>query len=170
MAESLHVAVGRVGRPHGLHGEVRVDSLGGLPRGLGGYRNLYLGQGAELTRVQVDGERPHGRFLLIKLAGIDSPDQARRWTHATLYVERDEMPALEQGEYYFVDLLGCRVEDEAGSDFGTVADVFASGAHDVMVVREGAREWMLPVLARWVLSIDVAGKQVVVRLPEGLRE
>ena len=113
---------------------------------------------------------PHGRFLLIKLAGIDSPDQARRWTHATLYVERDEMPALEQDEYYFVDLLGCRVEDEAGSDFGTVADVFASGAHDVMVVREGAREWMLPVLARWVLSIDVAGKQVVVRLPEGLRE
>ncbi len=164
------VAAARVGRPHGLGGELRLDPLGGLPAGLGGYRTLLLEQRGVYTPMALEGERRNGRFLLVKFAGIDTPEQARAWTHATLWVERDEMPPLADDEYYHVDLLGCRVEDEAGTVLGEVVDVVASGPHDLLVVREAGREWMLPVLARWVPSIDVEQRRVVVRLPEGLRE
>ena len=169
MARPQRVALGRVGRPHGVLGEVRLDFPGGLSRGLRGYETLYLEQDGEFRRVELESERPHGRFLLAKFSGIETPDQARALTHATLWVERGEMPVLAEDEYYHADLLGCRVEDEAGALLGTVADVFANGDHDLLVIREGGREWMLPVLARWVLEIDLEGERVLVRPPEGIR-
>ncbi|MDF1553052.1 MAG: ribosome maturation factor RimM [Deferrisomatales bacterium] len=170
MDRADRVAVARVGRPHGLGGELRLDPMGGLPSGLGGYRTLLLEQRDVFTPVVLEGERRNGRFLLVKFAGIDTPEQARAWTHATLWVPRDEMPSLAADEYYHVDLLGCRVEDEAGTLLGEVVDVVAGGAHDLLVVREAGREWMLPLLARWVPTVEVERRLVVVRLPEGLRE
>ncbi len=169
MARARRVAVGRVGRPHGVRGEVRVDPRGGLPRGLEGYTRFYLDRDGAVTPVEVEEHRPHGRFVLVKFRGIDTPEAARTLTHAVLCVDRDELPPLAPGEYYHVDLLGCRVVDEDGADLGRVADVFASGAHDVLVVREDRREWMLPVVARWVVSIDCDAGVVVARPPEGLR-
>ena len=170
MDRARRVAAARVGRPHGLCGELRLDPLGGLPAGLGGYRILLLERRGVYTPVELEGERRNGRFLLVKFVGIDTPEQARAWTHATLWVDRDEMPPLGDDEYYHVDLLGCRVEDEGGAVLGEVVDVVASGPHDLLVVREAGREWMLPVLARWVPVIEVEERRVVVRLPEGLRE
>lgn len=169
MARAERVAVGRVGRPHGLGGEVRVEVGDGLPRGLRGYSRVYLGRGDDLQQVAVASARPHGRFLLMKFAGVDTPEAARALAHAVLYVERAEMPPLAEGEYYHVDLLGCRVLDEGGTELGRVRDVFPSGAHDVLVVgAEGGREWMLPVLASTVLEMDLPGRELRVRVPEGM--
>jgi len=164
------VAVARVGRPHGLRGELRLDSLGSLPTGLGGYQTLLLEQRGVHTPVELERERRNGRFLLAKFVGIDTPEEARAWTHATLWVNRDEMPLLADDEYYHADLVGCRIEDEAGAALGEVVDVVPGGAHDLLVVRDAGREWMLPVLARWIPVIEIERRRVVVRLPEGLRE
>jgi 16S rRNA processing protein RimM len=170
VAPVRRVAVARVGRPHGLRGELRLDPAGGLPAGLGSYRTLLLEQRGVYTPVELEGERRNGRFLLAKFSGIDTPEQARAWTHATLWVDRAEMPPLADDEFYHADLVGCRVEDEGGAGLGEVVDVVAGGAHDLLVVREAGREWMLPVLARWVPAIEVDQRRIVVRLPEGLRE
>ncbi|GAB4271486.1 MAG: hypothetical protein Kow0092_26280 [Deferrisomatales bacterium] len=165
-----YVAVGRVGRPHGVRGEVRVDPLGGLPRGLEGYSRFYLGRGEAIRPVEVEAHRPHGRWLLVKFAGVDTPEAARGLAHATLYVERDEMPPLEEGEYYYADVLGCRVVTEAGEDLGVVVDVFFTGGHDVLVVRAGhGREWMLPVVEAFVAAMDLAEGRIVTRGTEELR-
>jgi len=171
VARSACVAVGRVGRPHGLGGEVRVEVGEGLPRGLRGYSRVYLDRGSELHRISVESARPHGRFLLVKFAGVDTPEAARALAHAVLCVERAEMPPLAEGEYYHADLLGCRVVDEGGAELGRVRDVFPSGAHDVLVVgAAGGREWMLPVLASTVLEMDLGEGEIRVRVPEGLGE
>lgn len=168
------VAVGRIGRPHGLGGEVRLEVGEGLPRGLRGYTRFYLGPAArggntstDPLPVVLEGCRPGGRFLLLKFAGVSTPEAAATLVHSTLYVERSEMPALAPGEYYHADLLGCRVVDGESADLGVVDDVYSNGAHDVMVVRAGGREWMVPVVERYVEEMDLEAGVVRVRLPEG---
>jgi 16S rRNA processing protein RimM len=162
------VAVGRVGRPHGLRGELRVDPLGGLPRGLEGYSRFYLARGDEWRPVAIETHRPHGRFVLVRFAGYDSPDTARQLAHSVLYVERSEMPPLEEGEYYHADLLDACVVDEQDRELGSVVDIFPGGAHDVLVVASSDREWMLPVVSEYVLTMDLEQGKIVVRVPPEL--
>ncbi len=169
MTRVRHVAVGRVGRPHGVRGEVRVDPRGNLPRGLQGYTRFYVDRGRGPEPIRVEHHRLHGRFVLVKFEGYDTPEAARELTHAVLYVDRAELPPLDEGEYYHADLPGCEVADEQGRILGTVVDVFDSGAHDVLVIRSGqGREWMLPVVRQWVLEIAPEAGRIVVRVPEGL--
>ncbi|MEW6489377.1 MAG: ribosome maturation factor RimM [Thermodesulfobacteriota bacterium] len=171
MARARYVAVGRVGRPHGVRGEVRIEVGSGMPRGLRGYSRVYLGREGEPEPAAVESVRSHGRFLLVKFRGVGDPEAARALGHAVLYVERGEMPPLEEGEYYHADLLGCRLVDEGGADLGRVLDVFASGAHDLLVVgAPGGREWMLPVLESTVLAMDLEAGEIRVRVPEGLTQ
>jgi 16S rRNA processing protein RimM len=170
------VAVGKVGRLHGVRGEVRVDPMGGLPRGLSGYTRLYLGWtvGGEPPRdlrpLDVERHRTLGRFLVVKFSGVDDPEKAKTLVHQTLYVEREELPPLGEDEYYHADLIGCRVVDAGGEQLGQVVDVFATGAHDVLVVESAGCEWMLPVIGSCVLAMDLKGGEIQVQVPEGLRD
>lgn len=165
------VAVGRVGRPHGVQGEVRVEAGPGLVEGMGRYRRFYLSRGSaeEASPVAVEAWRPHGRFVLVVFQGARTPEQAAAFTGSILWVERSELPPLAEGEYYHADLLGCAVRDEGGNDLGKVVDVFATGAHDVLVIRGDGGEWMLPVTEENVPGMDLAAGELVVRVPEGLR-
>lgn len=164
------VAVGRVGRPHGVKGEVRVDPGVGLGEGLGRYGRLFLrGSSGEVEPADIQSWRPHDRLLLVKFSGIDTPEAARGLTNRELCVDRAELPPLESGEYYHADLLGCAVSDEGGAELGCVIDVFATAAHDVLVIRSGTRDWMLPVTGECVPEIDLETRHLTVRVPEGLR-
>jgi 16S rRNA processing protein RimM len=169
------VAIGRIGRPHGVRGEVRMDCGPSLPRGLEGYTEFFLGaagsggEAAGLRSVGIEGHRVHGRFLVVKFAGFDSPEDARALLHEELYVKRSEMPPLPDDEYYYVDLLGCRVLGEEDEELGLVVDVFATGAHDVVVVETGGREWMIPMVSQHVGTLDLEAGVVRVREVEGLR-
>jgi len=162
------VALGRVGRPHGVRGEVRVEIGGGTVHDLDGYSRVYLERAGERRPVEVEWSRPHGRFLLTKFRGCDDPEAARGLVHAVLYVDRAEMPALEDDEYYHADLLGCTVVDASDAELGRVKDVFPGGGHDVLVVETDGREWMIPVVASVVVELDLEGGRIRVALPEGL--
>jgi len=87
------VAVGRVGRPHGIRGEVRVEVGDGLSDGLSRYRTFYLGRSSRgveelgaAQKVVVEAWRVHGRFLLVKFEGVGTPEEAARLAQSTLYV------------------------------------------------------------------------------------
>lgn len=164
------MAAGRIGRPHGVRGEVRVDPMGGLPRGLDGYTRFYLGRRDDVRPVEVEAHRRHGRYLRVKFAGVDTPEAARLLSGQTLFLEREEMPPLAEDEYYHADLLDCRVVGEGGEDLGRVVDVMTTGETDVLVVARAGREWMLPVVSAFVASLDPERGEIATRDTEGLRE
>ncbi len=168
MSGIRYVAVGRVGRPHGVRGEVRIDPMGGLPEGLRGYTRFFLGRGDQIRPVEIQRHRNHGRFVVAKLKEYDTPELAQTLAGLILYVDRAEMPALEEGEYYYADLLDSRLVDQEGRELGRVVDVFGSGAHDVLVIESDGRDWILPLVSEWVLSVDVEARKIVARVPEGL--
>ncbi|MBI5441636.1 MAG: 16S rRNA processing protein RimM [Deltaproteobacteria bacterium] len=175
MSKQRFVAIGRIGRPQGIKGDVRISSGGDVSRGLEGYTRFFVGRPGvgpdveEPRPIEIERHRPQGRFLVVKFAGLGTPEEARTLLHWVLYVDRREMPPVAEDEYYYADLLGCRVIDEAGEELGRVADVFGTAAHDVLVVASPDGEWMIPVVSEHVVSWDFETGEVHVRRVGGLR-
>ena len=131
------VPVGTVGRAHGVRGWVRVRSDMEPADDLLRYDEWLLDRGGEWRPISVRAVRAHGNVLIAHLEGIDDRDAAGRFAGARIGLLRDLLPALDDGQYYWVDLIGLEVIDEAGEPLGTVREMIETGANDVMVVRPG---------------------------------
>ncbi|PLX41134.1 MAG: 16S rRNA processing protein RimM [Deltaproteobacteria bacterium] len=162
------VAIGRLGRPHGVRGEIRLDPMGGLPRGLNGYERFFLG-GDPPRLIEVEGWRKSDKVLLIAFTKYLERDEVSSLTGETLYVPRADLPPLRSGEYYYSDLEGCAVVDStSGEELGVVRDVKNWGDYDMLFILSGAKEWLLPVTGEFVDEVDIENERVTVRVPEGL--
>jgi len=120
------------------------------------------------TAVRVDCVRPHGQDVLIKLAGVDSVEQAEGWRGAEVAVPRASAPSLPPGRYYVADVLGLRVQTEAGEALGRVTEILRTGSNDVYVVQGAGREYLIPAISSVVLTMDPAAGVLVIRPLPGL--
>lgn len=113
---------------------------------------------------------PHKGLLVLKFAGIDSISQAETLAGCELQVPREERAQLEPGWTFVSELIGCEVFN-CESAIGLIADVqFGSGEAPLLVVKSGAKEIEIPYAEAYLKSVDTAGKQVRMELPEGLLE
>ncbi len=145
------IALGKLGRSHGLQGELRLFPYSEGDNLLAA-RQVYVAEsllGIEHVRATKD-------CLLIKFAGIDTPEAAARLTHAEVALPRACLPPLAEGEYYWVDLIG--LECRAGPrSFGRVREVFEAGAHPILLAEdETGHQEMIPfVMDAIVRSVDL---------------
>lgn len=155
------VSIGYVLRAHGVRGLVRIhaeaDSIANLTR-------LTVGE-RELRVVRVTPER--GDWL-VQLEGVADRDQADALRGQPVRARREDLPAPDDDELYVSDLVGCAVVDTAGVALGTVTGTFPGGAHEILVVTDGAREALIPFVEPIVVSVDVAARRVVCDPPPGL--
>ena len=142
------VAVGRVGRPHGLDGSFFVEHASSAPERFVAGATVHVG--GEPARV-VESKRSGGRVVL----RLDRP--APRG--APLEVPRDELPPPADGSYYVFDLVGLLVEEEGGGPLGRVAEVAPGIANDVLELDSGIA---LPLVDACVLEVDVPAGRIVV--------
>ena len=157
------VTVGRVLSPHGLRGEVKVESLTDFSQRFRKGSKLWLA-GVERT---VELGRIQGKTVILKLEGVNSRDAAEALRGAELTVP-DLLEITEEDVYYQHDILGIRVEDEAGNELGKVDDVLSTGSNDVYVVHGERGELLLPALDDVVKQVDLDARRIVVDVPEGL--
>ena len=157
------VCVGRVVGAHGLRGEVRVEPLTDFPERFEAGSVLWL-DGAPR---RVEASRWRGRSVYLKLDGASSRTEAAALRGKELMAP-EPRPIEEAGRYYRHDVVGLRVEDEAGAALGRVADILVTGANDVYVVRGEQGELLLPAIEDVVREVDVAGGRLVVALLPGL--
>jgi 16S rRNA processing protein RimM len=106
----------------------------------------------------------------VKFGGVLTREEAEALLGAAVTMPRSEAPPLPDGSFYQADLVGLRVETEAGEPLGDVVDIVVTGGADVLVVRRGAGEWLLPVARAFVVAVDLPGSRLVVRVPEGLAD
>jgi 16S rRNA processing protein RimM len=121
-----------------------------------------------ISSLSVEQVRPRAPFLLVKFQGVDSFDHAHQLREAVIAIPEDLLPPLQDGEFYHYQVIGLRVLTTEGEDIGGIAEVFFSGGHDVWVVRQGKREYLIPVVDEIVRTIDIAGGQAVIKPMEGL--
>lgn len=166
------VEVGRVARSHGVEGKIRVRTYSGDPSALLHVRTVRFSKegsvGAKrVCDFEVRAARPQGGFAVFSLGGIDSRESAREWSGASVSVFREELPPPAEGEYYWVDLVGCDAVDAAGKRVGEIAAVEGGAAHDWLVIRREDGESLLPMVSAFIREVDVPGRRIVVAPPEG---
>ncbi|MBI4279230.1 MAG: 16S rRNA processing protein RimM [Armatimonadetes bacterium] len=165
------LVVARILRPHGIQGEIKVLPETDFPDRLLALRRAYLIHRDAVREIEVEAARFHGDFVLLKIKGIDTPEAVRAVQRAEVAVPRAEAVPLPEGTYYIRDIIGLRVTTVEGEPLGRVVEVLPSPAHDIYRVQDDAgREVLIPATREMVREIDVAGRRMVVTLPEGLRE
>lgn len=162
-----HLVIGRVVSSHGVSGEVRVKVLTDFPDRFDGLETIYLGE--EYTPAVVEGHRKHGTSVLLKLAGVDRREEADKLRGLLIRLPIDQAVPLQEDEYYVYEIVGLEAWTTDGEHLGRVTEVLETGSNDVYVIRDGARELLIPALADVVLSVDLEKGRVEVQLMKGLR-
>jgi 16S rRNA processing protein RimM len=159
------LAVGRITRAHGIHGEVAVMSLTEVRSRFDPGSILRLEDGRVLT---VERSRPHGHRLLVKFEEVPDRTQAETLRGEVLLVPEHTVPQAPDGAYWVHQVVGLEVVTEAGRSLGRVAEVLHNPANDIWVTRGPETEVLVPALRDLVLDVDLAAGRIVVREVEGL--
>ncbi len=165
----MRVVVGRIGRPHGIRGEVTVETRTDEPEERFA-PGAVLSVDAPVQALVVERTRWHSGRLLVTFAGIEDRNAAEGLRGLLLHVERseDETPD-DPDEYYDSTLEGCRVEVADGALVGTVREVVHLPSQDMLVVvADDDREVLVPFVSAIVTRVEVADRLIVIDPPLGL--
>lgn len=173
------VELGRIGEPYGLKGWVNVLPSSEQPDVLLKSRQWWVSRimkaedsaarlhappkWEDLTfeSFRVLQSKPHSSRVVAHLEGIEQPEVAAQFKGRRVYVSRARFPSLADGEYYWVDLVGCQVVNLAGTILGSVVQVVDHGAHPILVVKGRLEQDMLiPFVAAYVLDVNILGRQI----------
>ena len=153
------VVIGAVGGPFGVHGWVHVKSFTQPAANLLTYRPWQLHRGTSWQPVEA-AARPHQRGFVACIGGCADRDTAADLRGAEIAVAADVLPTTDADEFYWRDLVGCRVLGEDG-DVGTVVRVIETPAHDVLVVEAPESTDMIPFVPEIVTAVDIGAKTIV---------
>ncbi len=162
------IVFGRIVGAHGLRGALRVR-LDNPPSDLQANARVLVDQNGTLVeyRVRSASRAGHGS-LKMELEGIDYIAQAQALRGAELYIAVDDLPPIAEHEFYYFQVVGLRVETTDGQLLGKIDEVFFNGSNDVWVVKNDAREILVPVIDDVVRQIDLEGGRVVIEAIPGL--
>ena len=155
------VVLGRVSGLFGVKGWVKVHSYTDPREALIDYPGWRIEIDGRWEPAAVEEARPHGKTLIVKFDGVEDRDAAARYVEARIGVEREALPEPGDNEYYWTDLVGLTVERGDGSVLGTVDYLIETGANDVLVVRDGERETLVPfVVGEVVRNVDLRARVI----------
>ncbi|WP_320171362.1 ribosome maturation factor RimM [Maridesulfovibrio sp.] len=164
------LVVAEVVKPHGLRGEVCIESHADSPFLFDEVPCLYLGKkGQKPRRFLVLSSRKHKGRLLLTLKGIDGRDQAESLRGMDVMVREADLPAVAEDEVYMYELEGMAVELRDGTEVGTISNfIVAPGQETWVITSPTGKEILFPAVEEFVLSVDLDAEKVVVDPPEGL--
>ena len=163
--------IGRVIKPHGVKGKVKVEYYGVDLHKLSLYREIFIeDEKGNPEAHEILEAIPQPPRVILRLKGIEKVEEAEPLAGKEILIKREALLELEGGEYYWVDLLGIEVETQEGKRIGKVKEIFPTGANDVYVVEGKRGEILLPATEEVIRSIDIKKRVMKVVRKEGLWE
>ena len=160
------VVIGRILKPFGVRGAVRVESLSDVPGRFESLEQVTLSaSGGRKRQARVVEVRRAGTQYLVTLDAFSSPEEAAVWRDALLAIPDSAARPQRDGQYYEFMLRGLAVRTEAGEALGTIEEIIETPANHVFVVRDGTHERLVPALKQVVLAVDTEARTMTVRLP-----
>lgn len=164
--------VGKIVNTHGISGEVRVISKTDFADERyepGNTLYIFKEDSIKPLEVVVDKHRVHKNFDLLTFKGMGSIQDVEQFKGALIKVDENQLFDLDEGEYYFHEIIGCCVQLEEGEEIGTIREILATGANDVWVVqRKVGKDLLIPYIDDIVKEIDIEAKKIMISPMEGL--
>ncbi|WP_285732249.1 ribosome maturation factor RimM [Nocardiopsis sp. ATB16-24] len=165
----MRLVVGRIGRAHGIRGDVAVDVRTDDPEARFADGSVLETDSAEVGPLTVTSTRRHSGRLLVRFKGVDDRDAAEALRGTALYVDSADIAPLDDpDEFHDHELIGLSAVTTEGETVGTVEDVLHHAQDLLVITTDGGGEVLVPFVAALVPEVDVAGGRIVLDPPAGL--
>jgi 16S rRNA processing protein RimM len=162
-------AVGKISKSVGIRGEVKIALYTDSSDRFRTLKSVWIGADeASAVRRGMQFVRVSPSAVVLQLEGIHGRTEADELRGRLVFVSDKEEIKPKKGSYFIHEVIGMKVEDEAGNTIGTVHDVMKLPANDVWVVKSGKKEYLIPAIKEIIRSVDVGRRTVVIRPMEGL--
>lgn len=162
--------LGKVAKAHGMQGEVKIFPYSGQPENICTYKELVLvdGNGNLATPQTVLNCRIQGKVAITRLSSINDRDKAEEIEGMGVLLARRQLPELDENEFYWHQYVGKIVKTMAGEIIGKIETIFPGGAQDIMVIKSGTKEILVPILKN--IIVKERKEEIVIDPPPGLVE
>lgn len=158
----VRLIIGEIVAAQGLRGDVRMRILTHFPERIQNLKHVFLGDEPQPRRLRAAQLR--GNVAILSLEGVTSRELAEELRGLPVRIALDQAAQLPEDEYYYFQLVGLPVYDEAGTVLGRLEEILETGANDVYVIRGGpGGELLLPAIKSVILRIDLEEGRIVVR-------
>jgi 16S rRNA processing protein RimM len=167
--KNQYIAIGRVSGLYGLKGNLRIHYYNQARSDFLSYRKLYLeDKEGRIQAHEIEEVKIHGKFISARLKGCVEVADAEKFVGASVFIERGNLPTLEEGEYYWFEIIGMDVFTEEGRAIGKVEAILPSASNDVYLIRGAEGEWLIPATEEVIMRVDRAKGEMVIHPVEGL--
>ncbi len=161
-----YLEAGKIVNTHGIRGEVKIMPYCDSPELLCEFDRLFMGK--SLKEIYIQRSRVQKNMIICKIEGVDTPEDAEKLRNQMLYMHRDDLE-LDEDTYFIQDLIGMTVKNaDTGEIYGTIDDVFQTGANDVYSIKNGDKSYLIPAIADVVITTDIDSGIMTIRPLEGL--
>jgi len=149
------ITVGKISGVFGLQGALKIFSFTDPRENILNYSPWRLKKNNELLEVELISGKSQGKIITARLKGISNRDTAATLVGYEIQIDKALLPATDNDEYYWHDLIGLKVETVEGTKLGVVDSILETGANDVLIIK-GDRERLIPFLQpETVVNIDL---------------
>ncbi len=165
------VAIAKIVKVRGIHGEVLADVLTDFPERFNKTKRVFLlSSEGEIKTFQIEHSWFHKDRIVLKFSGIDSIESAKRIVNCEVCVPESEVVQLDEGEFFEWQLIGCSVETVDGEKIGKVVDIMRTGGTEILVVDGLQKDYLIPFANSICIEVNIQEKLIRVDVPEGLLE
>lgn len=164
--------VGKIVNTHGIRGEVRVISRTDFADErykVGNSLFLFQNNQEAPIELKITSHRKHKNFELLTFEGYHNVNDVVGFKEGLLKVPESYLAPLDQDEYYFHEIIGCKVQTVAGEELGTIREILTPGANDVWVIQaKKGKDILIPYIEDIVKEINIPNKTIIIEPMEGL--
>ena len=165
----MEVEVGQIVGTHGIKGEVKVKAFTDFAdERFAPGKKIRLEKGKHSVVLEVESHRIHKNMDLVKFIGLDNINDVEKYRDYMVYASQDDQ--LEEGEFYYSDIIGCQVYDENETHLGEVIHILEMPTQDILEIEDPkGKTFMVPYVDAFIIDEDYDNDRLVIRLIEGMR-
>ena len=161
--------IGQIVNTFGIKGQVKVVPFTDDITQFDTLKQIYIEKRKNLELFEIEKSNYHKNMIILKLKGIDTPEQAESLRNCYIKINRKDARKLPEGTYFIVDLIGLDVYTDEEKLLGTLEDIYNAGSSDIYVVRTSeGKQILLPAIKDVIKKVDIENKKVIVHIIEGL--
>jgi 16S rRNA processing protein RimM len=162
------VVIGRITKTVGLKGQVRVFFESGNPDRLNGLQEVMVSKGDACIKLHLASAIPERGWARVKFREINDLDTAESLCNAEIVIGAEQLPTLDDGEFYADSLIGSRAVSVEGEDLGILTEIYPFDHHDIWVVQGDFGELLIPAVESFIERVDSVEHLVVIKKVAGL--